>query len=131
MTEYHSDTLGLTEWISDTDRTVHGHVAVHANKAKVCTNVFLYEGEPNISAGWWIQDQDFRTEVTSIMTIEQASQLVDALNQAIAKARTLSADVAELDCDRCTEECDRCEHGFCSRCCGCDGAAEAMWEGDR
>ncbi len=39
--------------------------------------------------------------------------------------------LAELDCDKCVEECDRCEHGFCSRCCGCDGAAEAMFEGDR
>ncbi len=44
------------------------------------------------------------------------------------------APLVELDCDRCTEPTDHgslCEHGFCSRCCGCDGAAEAMFEGDR
>ena len=46
---------------------------------------------------------------------------------------TLLANPAEEcdPCDNCTEECDRCEHGFCSACCGCDGAAEAMFEGDR
>ena len=34
-------------------------------------------------------------------------------------------------CEKCDTYCDKCEHGLCSRCCGCDGAAEAMLEGDR
>jgi hypothetical protein len=39
-------------------------------------------------------------------------------------------DIPE-ECDKCVEPAHRCEHGLCSGCCGCDGAAEAMFEGDR
>ncbi len=40
-------------------------------------------------------------------------------------------DVTLGECDKCVEPAPRCEHGLCSRCCGCDGAAEDMFGPDR